>query len=128
MIDRFLGDAFGVYPASFGVLFGSVVLAATDTHLKLLDRVVSVARFITGACSSVTLLIVDMWQYHVCCIRSCTNRCTIFMALYLDRMCQCGLHAVLLPHIGILMRLLAAGPRSTARPLFHPQCPVERSC
>ena len=34
-------------PARFGVLFFSVVSAA-DTHLKLLDRVVSGARFLTG--------------------------------------------------------------------------------
>ena len=35
---------------------------------------------------------------------------------------QCGLHAVLGSHIGILMRLLAADPRCTARPLFPSQC------
>ena len=34
-----------------------------DTHLKLLDRAVSGARFLTGVCLSVTLLIVDPWQY-----------------------------------------------------------------
>ena len=37
----------GFCPASFGVLFCSVVLAA-DTHLNLLDRAVSGARFLTG--------------------------------------------------------------------------------
>ena len=39
---------------------------------------------------------------------------TLLMVLYLDRLCQRGLHAVLWSHIGILMRLLAAEPRSTA--------------
>ena len=34
-------------PARFGVLFCSVVLAA-DTHIKLLNRAVSDARFLTG--------------------------------------------------------------------------------
>ena len=36
------------------------------------------------------------------------------MVLYLDRMYQCVLHAVPWSHIGILMRRLAAEPRSTA--------------
>ena len=44
------------------------------------------------------------------------------MVLYLDRMCQCGLHAVLGSHIGILIRLLVAEPRSTGL-LFPSQCP-----
>ena len=41
------------------------------------------------------------------------------MVLYLCRMCQCGLHAVLWSHIGILMFLFAAEPRSPAGLLFH---------
>ena len=44
MIDRFLGDAF-FCPASFGVLFCSLVLGCRYT---LLDRAVSGARFLTG--------------------------------------------------------------------------------
>ena len=56
-------------PASFGVLSCSVVVGA-DTHLKQLDRVVSGAHFLTGVCLSETFLIVDLWQYRVCCIRS----------------------------------------------------------
>ena len=46
--DRLLlGRCFpGFCPARFGVLFGSVVLGA-DTHLKLLDRAVSDASFLT---------------------------------------------------------------------------------
>ena len=43
--------------------------------------------------------------------------------VYLDRMRQCGLHAVLWSHIGILMRRLAAEPRSTAGLLFSSQRP-----
>ena len=45
------------------------------------------------------------------------------MVLCLDRMCQCGLHAVLWSHIGSLMRFLAAEPRSATVPLFTSQCP-----
>ena len=44
------------------------------------------------------------------------------MMLYLDRMCQCGLHAVLWSYIGILMRRHAAEPRSTAGLLFPSPC------
>ena len=51
------------------------------------------------------------------------TRCTLLMVLYLDRMCQCGLHAVPWLHIGILMRHLAAEPHSTAALLFPSQCP-----
>ena len=41
---------------------------------------------------SVSFLFVDLWQYCVCCVTSGT----LLMVLYLDRMCQCGFHAVLL--------------------------------
>ena len=77
-------------------------------------QAVSGARFLTGVCLSVTLLIVDLWQYFVCCIRSGATRCTLLMVLYLDRMWQCGLHAVNWSHIGILIRRFAAEPRSTS--------------
>ena len=52
MIDCFLGDALGVL---FGVL-SAVWCSACDTHLKLLNSVVSAARFLNGVCLSVTLL------------------------------------------------------------------------
>ena len=84
--------------------------SAADTHLELQDRVARGARFLTGVCLSVTLLIVDLWQYCVCCIRSGVTRCALFMVLYLCRMCQCRLHAVLWSHIGTLMRRLDAEP------------------
>ena len=47
---------------------------------------------------SVTLLIVDPWQSFVCFIRSGVTKCTLLIVLFLDRMCQCGLHAVLWSH------------------------------
>ena len=74
--------------------------SAADTH-QLLDRVVSGVCFINCKCV-----------------------CTLFMVLYLCRMCQCGLHVVLWPHIDILMRLIATGPGSNARLLF----PSQRLC
>ena len=69
---------------------------AADTHLILLDRVVSGASFLTGGVLSVTLHIVTLWQYYVCCTRSGVIRCTLFVVLFVCRMCRCGLHEVLL--------------------------------
>ena len=57
----------------------------------------------------------------LCCTRSGVTHCTHFVALYLCLMCQSGLHAVLLSHIGIVMRLPAAETRSTAGLLFPSQ-------
>ena len=70
-----------------------------------------------GVCLSVTLHIIDLWQYYVWCTRSGATRCTLLMVLFF-RMCLCGLHATLWSHIGSLMRLLAAEPRSIAGLLF----------
>ena len=74
-------------------------------------------------CLSVTLSIVDPWQSCVSFIRSAVIRCTLLMVIYLDHMCQCGLHAVLWSHIGTLMHRFAAEPHSTAGLLFHSRCP-----
>ena len=87
--------------------------SAADKHLKQLDHVLSGAQFLTGECdiehATLTLFVVP------------NGRCTLFMVLYLDRMCQCRLHSVLWSHIGILMPRLAAEPRSTTRFLFRCQ-------
>ena len=50
-------------------------------------------------------------------------QCTLLMVPYLDRMCQCGLHAVLWSQIGRLMHRHAAEPYSTAGLLFPSQSP-----
>ena len=44
------------------------------------------------------------------------------MVLYLDHMCQCGLHAELRSHVGTLMHRLAVEPRSIAGLLFPSRC------
>ena len=72
-------------------------------------------------CLTVIFPIVDLWQCCVCCTRSGVTRCTHFVALYQCLMCQSGLHNVLWSHIGILMRLPTAEPRSTAGLLFSSQ-------
>ena len=55
----------------------AVRCSAADTHLKLLDRAVSGARFLTGGVFNVTFLIVDPWQPCVCFIRSGVTQCTV---------------------------------------------------
>ena len=47
---------------------------AADTHLRLLDRVVSGACFLAGGVLDCYLYIVDLWQYYVCCTRSDASR------------------------------------------------------
>ena len=54
----------------------------------------------------------------VLCTISGVNRCTLIMVLYPGRMSQCGLHVALRSPICTIMRLLAAGPRSTSGLLF----------
>ena len=119
MIDRsLLGRCFWSLFLPIFQYCSAVWCSAADTHLKLPDREVTGCRFLTWVCLSVTLLIVDLWQYSVCCIRSGVIRCTLLMVLYLDRMCQCGLLTVPWSH-GILMRRLAAEPRSAVGLSFH---------
>ena len=107
----------------------STVLCSTaDTHFKLLDRAVSGARFLTGGvfeCNiahrrsvAVLCMLCKIW-----CNPMHPLNDVLASADYLDRTCQCGLHAVTWSHIGILMRRLAAEPRSTAGLLFPYQCP-----
>ena len=110
--------------------YSAVWCSAADTRHKLLNCVVSDASFRTGGVfechmanrRSVSVLCM---LYKVSC-----NQCTLFMVLYLDRMCQSGSHAVLWSHIGIIIRFLAAEPRSTATvDLYsHLSVAVERSC
>ena len=63
-----------------------------------------------------TFLIIDPWQSCGCFIISGVTRFTLLMVLDLDRMCQCGLHAVLWLHIGTLMHHLTAEPCRTFIP------------
>ena len=72
-------------------------------------------------CLSVTLHIVDLWTYYVCCTGLGVTRCTLFVVIFLYRMCRCGLHAALWLHIGTLLCLLAVELRSTAGLLFSCQ-------
>ena len=123
MIDRFVGDAFGVLSCQFW----SIVLqsgARLPIHTLTTGPSSQWCPVSNWGCVWVWhFAIVDPWQSCVYFIRSGVTRCTLLMVLYLDRMYQCGLHAVLWLHIGTLMHLLAAEPCSTAGLLFPSRCP-----
>ena len=95
MIDRFLGDAAGVLLCQFFEYCSAVWCSAADIHLKLLDRAVSGARFLTGGvfeCDishrrSVAVLYI---LYKIRC-----NPVHPLNGALPRYMCQCGLHAVL---------------------------------
>ena len=86
MIDRFLGDDPSFVLPVLEYCF-AVWCPAAETRLKLQDPAVSAARFLPGGYLSVILLIVDLWQYCVCCIISGVTRCTLLMVLYLEQSC-----------------------------------------
>ena len=48
----------------------AVWCSAADTHLKLLYRAVSGTRFLTGGVFECDMIIIDLWQFCVCCIKS----------------------------------------------------------
>ena len=103
----------------------AVWCSAAGTHLKLLDRAISGARFLTGGVFECAIS--HRRSVAVLCILY-KIRCDPVHPLNgalpgLDRMCQRGLHAVLWLHIGTLMHSLAAEPCSTAGLLFPFRCP-----
>ena len=96
---------------------------AADTHLKLLDRAVSGAPFVTGG----------VFECDISYSRSVAVLCMLYKiwcnpvhplngALPLPYV-PVRLHAVLWSHIGTLMHRLAAEPCSTAGLLFPSRCP-----
>ena len=67
-----------------------------------------------------TFLVVDPWQSCVCFIRLGVTRCTLLMVLYMDRMCQRRLHAVLWWHIGTLNLCTASLQNLAVQQAFIP--------
>ena len=84
----------------------AVWCSAADAHLRLLDRVVSGANFLTRVCLTVTLHIVALWQYYVCCTRSGVTRCTLFVVLFLCHVPVRVTHGAVIAH-----RFTCAPPR-----------------
>ena len=107
MIERFLGDAFGVLTCQFW----SIVLQSADTHLNLLDRAVSCARFLIGG----------VFECDISHRRSVAVLCMLYKircnpvhplngALPGPYVPARVTRAVLWSHIGTLMHRLAAEP------------------
>ena len=71
-------------------------LVADTHHYRTVQSVITV--FELWVSLSVTLYIVDLWEYHLCCTRSGVTQWDLFMVLSLGRMCRWGLHAVLWSH------------------------------
>ena len=107
VIDRFLGDGFGVLSCQFWSTLCRVHGARLSIHtFKLLDRVVSGACCLTGRVFECDItrrrsMAVLCMLYKIRC-----NTMHRLKLLYLGHMCQCGLHGVLWSHISILIWFL----------------------
>ena len=118
----------GVCPARFGVHeFCSVVLGCWWTPYTT-GPCSQWCRFLTGGVFSVTLRIVDLWQYCVRMLHKirCNPMYFLYMELYQCRMCQCWLHAVLWYSYSA-HRYSYSPPRCRIsqhrKPLFSSRCP-----
>ena len=95
----------------------------SDDPLKLLDRAVSGDIFLNGGvfecdiAHRLSVAVLCMQHKISCNLISCHHGAHL-MVLYLDNMCQCGLHAVLRLQICILMHHL-----SVPRLIYPSQCP-----
>ena len=106
MIDCFLGDALGNFVLPVLEYCSAVWCSAADTHLKIPDRVVSDASFLTGGVFECDLVAVLCMLYMI--------RCNPMHPLY-GGCPSCVVCAGSdYTHISTLMRLLAAQPRSIA--------------
>ena len=95
----------------------AVLCSAADTNHNQLMRVVSGACFRTGG----------VFEFNIAHRRSVAILCMLYKirsqyvpGCYL--VCQCGLHAVQTYSYSIIIRFLAADPRSTTGPLFQSPC------
>ena len=125
MIDHFLGDAFGVlsFPFWSTVLQCGARLPIHTLTTGPCSQCLSGARFLTGGVFECDiahrrLIAVLCLLYKIRC-----NPMHPLNDALPGPYVPVWLHAVPLLHIGILMRCLAAEPRSTAGLLFPTQCP-----
>ena len=86
--DRLLrGSCFRGFILPVLEYFSAVWCSAADTHVKLLDREVIGANFLTGGLFECDLALRrSVPVFYVCCTRSGASRCTLFTVLYLCRM------------------------------------------
>ena len=122
-----LGRYFRGYVLHVLKYFSAVWCSAADKHFKLLDSVTVV--------SGASFLTEGVFECYTAHRRSVAVLCMLYKIRCNSMHPLDGalpvlyepvrLHVVLWfwSHIGILMRLLGAEPRSTSGPLFHSQCP-----
>ena len=122
MIDHFLRDATGVSSCPFSSIVRQCGVRL-PIHTLILDRAVSGERFLTGG----------VFECDIAHRRSVAVLCMLHNIRYNPmhplydalpgQYVPVRLHSVPWSHIGVLMRHLAAEPRSTAGLLFSSQCP-----
>ena len=112
----------------------AVWCSAADTHLKLQDRSVICARFLTRgvfecdiahrrSVAVLCIIIIIIIQKIKCFILFGVTRCTLLMVLYVDHMCQCGYTRCYGRTSVSTYAPPRCEPRSTARLLFPSRCP-----
>ena len=127
----------------------AVWCSAADTHLKLPDRAVIGTWFLTEGvfecgiahrrsvailcilckirCKPVALLIVDPWQYCVCCVRSGVS--TLLMVLYLDRVSASAGYTRCSGRTSVHLCASSLQNLTVPQDLYSPHSvPLERSC
>ena len=119
MIDRFLGDAFGVVSSPFWSTVLQCWCSAADTHPKLLDRAVSGAQFLAGGVFECDIahrqsVVILCLLYRI----RCNPVHPFISALSGPHEPVRVTRGARWSHVGTLMLLLAAELRSIARFLF----------
>ena len=113
-------------PNFFSVLSQPVVQCGAWLPIFTLMRYWTVLTAISffsclGLCSSVTLLIVVLRQYYVCCVRSGVSRSTHFLVLFLCLVCASAGYPRCLGRSSVcLIMLLLATELSSATGLLFP--------
>ena len=118
-----LGRCFWGFVLSVLEYCSAVWCSAADTHLKLLDRAVSGARFLTGGVFECDISHRRPAAFLCMLYKIRCNSVHPLNGALPGPICQCGLHAVLWSHIDTLMHRLTAEPCSTAGLLFPSRCP-----
>ena len=126
MIDCFLGDAFGGLYCPFWSTFCSMVLGCRYTT-SATGPCSQCQQFVICRCGLSDIHILNLWQYYVCYARSGVIWGAPTLWCYTWAICGGAGYtcAVFWSHAGMLMRLLAAEPRSSAGLLFLFQCLCE---
>ena len=124
-----LGRCFRVFVLPVLENCSAVWCSAADTHLKLLDRAVSDARFLTGSVFECTLLIVDPRQSFVCFIRSGVKSDAPSQLCSTSTVCASASYTQCSGHTSVHSCTASLQNLAVQQDLYSPLCvPVEWSC